>query len=269
MWAQKKGIYEEYGLVPDGSDDVKIAGMGNKLLPYVATLIMIPIVWLLIIQNDIVDVLLAIVAIGVLGYLLFSVAPKYEQKQKQRIWVIVLLLLFTTIFWTFFELAGSALNVFTARNVDKNLFGFEAPTTLFQSVNPLFIMIFAPLYSWMWIKLSKADKEPAAPYKFGLGLILLGLGFLVLNLGGAGAAAGLVPAFFLIMLYLLHTLGELTLSPVGLSLVTKLAPMKIVGFLMGIWFLSSSIAHQGGKHIAKMMAVNEGKIVSVKAFRHV
>ncbi len=267
LWAQGKGIYEEYGLVPEGAEEVKMGGIGSNLLPYVATLIMIPIIWLLIIQNDVVDVLLGIVGAGVIGYLLFAVAPKYEKKQKERIWVIVLLLFFTTVFWTFFELAGSALNVFTARNVDKNILGFEAQTTLFQSVNPFFIMLFAPIYSWMWIKLSKADKEPAAPYKFGVGLILLGLGFLVLNWGGAGSLSGLVPAFFLIMLYLLHTLGELTLSPVGLSLVTKLAPMKIVGFLMGIWFLSSSIAHQGGKHIAKMMAVDEGKVVASESFQ--
>ena len=267
LWAQSKGIYEEFGLIPEGAEEVKMGGIGSKLLPYVATLIMIPIVWLLIIQNDVVDVLLGIVGVGILSYLLFVVAPKYEKEQKERIWVIVLLLFFTTVFWTFFELAGSALNVFTARNVDKNILGFEAQTTLFQSVNPFFIMLFAPLYSWMWIKLSRADKEPSAPYKFGLGLVLLGLGFLVLNWGGAGAAKGLVPAFFLIMLYLLHTLGELTLSPVGLSLVTKLAPMKIVGFLMGIWFLSSSIAHQAGKHIAKMMAVNEAEVVASDSFQ--
>ncbi len=159
------------------------------------------------------------------------------------------------------------MNVFTARNVDKTIFGYEAQTTLFQSVNPLFIMIFAPIFSWMWIKLSQANKEPSAPYKFGVGLILLGLGFLILNWGGAGAMKGLVPAMFLVGLYLFHTLGELTLSPVGLSLVTKLAPMKIVGFLMGIWFLSSSIAHQGGKHIAKMMAVKEDVIVAGESFQ--
>lgn len=267
LWAQSKGIFEEYGLVPDGAEEVKLAGIGNKVLPYAATLLMVAVIWPLVIYNDVVDILLAVVAIGVLGYLLFGVAPKYEKEQKQRIWVIVLLLFFTTVFWTFFELAGSALNVFTLRNVDKNILGLEVQTTLFQSVNPLFIMIFAPIYSWMWIKLSKADKEPAAPYKFGVGLILLGLGFLALNLGGASATAGLVGAFFLIMLYLLHTLGELTLSPVGLSLVTKLAPMKIVGFLMGIWFLSSSIAHQGGKHIAKAMAVNEAEIVASESFQ--
>jgi len=246
---------------------VRVAGIGSNLLPYVVTLVMIPIVWLLIVQNDVVDILLAVVGVGILSYLLFVVAPKYERPQQQRIWVIVLLLFFTTVFWTFFELAGSALNVFTARNINRSIMGFDTPVTLFQSFNPLFIMIFAPIYSWMWIKLANSGKEPSAPYKFGVGLIMLGFGFLVLNLGGASAAAGLVPAVFLITLYLLHTLGELTLSPVGLSLVTKLAPMKIVGFIMGIWFISSSIAHQGGKHIAKMMAVNEGEVVASVSFQ--
>ncbi|MEO1258110.1 MAG: peptide MFS transporter [Bacteroidota bacterium] len=256
LWNQNKGTFENYGLVPEGAEDVKILGINGKILPYVATLVMIPIVWGLIVANDIVDVMLAIVGAGIIIYLLFIIAPKYTNEQKQRIWVIVILLIFTTIFWTFFELAGSAMNVFTERNVNKNIGGVELTTTFFQSINPLFIMIFAPIYSWLWIKLAKADKEPAAPYKFTVGLVLLGAGFLVLNLGKASAVAGLVPAVFLIMLYLLHTLGELALSPVGLSLVTKLAPKEIVGFLMGIWFLSSSIAHQAGKHIAKLTAVD-------------
>jgi POT family proton-dependent oligopeptide transporter len=127
-------------------------------------------------------------------------------------------------------------------------------------------MLFAPLFSWLWIKLANSGKEPSAPYKFALGLVLLGAGFLVLTLGKGYAVAGLVPAMFLILLYLLHTLGELTLSPVGLSLVTKLSPASIVAFLMGIWFLSSSIAHQAGKHIAKLTTVSEKSIVEDKAF---
>jgi len=143
----------------------------------------------------------------------------------------------------------------------------EFTTTFFQSVNPLFIMLFAPIFSWLWIKLGEKGKEPAAPYKFAVGLSLLGLGFLVLTTGKTAAIAGMVPAFFLIMLYLLHTLGELTLSPVGLSLVTKLSPAKIVGLLMGIWFLSSSIAHQAGKHIAKFTTVSEAKIVGNDSFK--
>ena len=256
LWAQRGGYYEQEGLQPDNASEVKLFGMDGKIAPYVVTLALVPIAWFLIKQNDIVDVMLAIVGLGILIYLLFITAPKYERAQQQRIWVIVILLLFTTVFWTFFELAGSAMNLFTERNVNKNLLGIELTTTFFQSVNPFFIMVFAPVYSWMWIKLSKADKEPSAPYKFTVGLILLGCGFLVLNLGKASAVAGMVPAIFLIMLYLLHTLGELALSPVGLSLVTKLAPREIVGFLMGIWFLSSSIAHQAGKHIARLTAVD-------------
>lgn len=266
LWAQSKGWYETHGLKPEEEAKQLIPGLGNKILPYVATAVMVPIAWLLIKQNDVVDVGLAILAIIILGYL-FYIASKYEQAQKQRIWVIVILLLFTTVFWTFFELAGSAMNLFTERNVNKNVFGAHLTTTFFQSVNPLFIMFFAPIFSWMWIKLGKAKIEPSAPYKFGVGLTLLGLGFLVLTMGKGYAVAGLVPAFFLIMLYLLHTLGELTLSPVGLSLVTKLSPAKIVGMLMGVWFLSSSIAHQAGKHIAKITTVSEAKIMENDSFK--
>ncbi len=152
--------------------------------------------------------------------------------------------------------------------MNKTLMGTELTTTFFQSVNPLFIMIFAPIFSWLWIKLGQINREPAAPYKFGSGLVLLGLGFLVLNLGSTAAVAGLVPAIFLILLYMLHTLGELTISPVGLSLVTKLAPSQIVGFLMGIWFLSSSIAHQAGKYIANLTSVDEVAIVTGDNFKN-
>lgn len=272
LWAQSKGWYESSGLKPAPQSDSgqlsgnTLWGINKNWIPYIATVIMIPLAWILIKKNDVVDIMLAALATAILGYLLYQ-SSKYEKVQMQRIWVIVLLLLFTTVFWTFFELAGSAMNLFTERNVNKNFLGFDLTTTFFQSVNPLFIMIFAPIYSWMWIKLGNLNKEPAAPYKFAVGLTLLGLGFLALNAGSPSAVAGMVPAFFLIMLYLLHTLGELTLSPVGLSLVTKLSPAQIVGFLMGIWFLSSSIAHQAGKHIAKLTAVNEAQIMTKETFQ--
>jgi POT family proton-dependent oligopeptide transporter len=279
MWARSKGWYETdvdeegqqmdsfrpIGLVPDKV--MNVAGMDGKIVPYVATIILVAVSWLLVRNDAVMDWLLGIVGAGVIIYMLV-ISGKYSRTQQQRIWVILILLLFTTVFWTFFELAGSALNLFTDRNVNKNMMGAELTTTFFQSINPLFIMIFAPIFSWMWIRLAETDREPAAPYKFGSGLVLLGLGFLMLNLGKGAAIAGLVPAIFLILLYLLHTLGELALSPVGLSLVTKLAPSQIVGFMMGIWFLSSSIAHQGGKHIAKLTAVNEVKIVQSESFKN-
>jgi POT family proton-dependent oligopeptide transporter len=262
LWARSKGYFEDKGMPPENAKQFKMFGINGSYIPYIFTAVMIPLAWLLIVQNDVVDIILAVIATGVIGYFLFIVAPSYDKVQKQRIWVIIMLLIFTTIFWTFFELAGSAMNLFTERNVNKNFMGAELTTTFFQSVNPLFIILFAPLFSWIWIKLAKSGKEPPAPYKFGFGLIMLGAGFLVLNLGKSGAMLGLVPAFFLIFLYLLHTLGELSLSPVGLSLVTKLSPPKIVGMLMGVWFLSSAIAHQAGKHIAKLTSIDEAKIVA-------
>ncbi|MCO6495170.1 MAG: peptide MFS transporter [Bacteroidetes bacterium] len=264
--AQKSGWLQEYGYPPENTAKTESAKKIRPMIPYLITLGLIPVVWLLINFNGIVDIMLGFLASSVIIYLLIQ-SGKYDKIQKQRIWVIVILLLFTTVFWTFFELAGSALNLFTERNVNRHIGSFNAPTTFFQSVNPLFIMLFAPIFSWIWIKLGNAGKEPAAPYKFATGLILLGSGYLVLTTGNAYAVSGLVPAFFLIMLYMLHTIGELTLSPVGLSLVTKLSPAKIVGLMMGIWFLSSSIAHQGGKHIAEFTTVDEAKIIQDEQFK--
>jgi POT family proton-dependent oligopeptide transporter len=241
---------------------------------YAGTFLLLPIACLLIYQNDIMDYLLGSIGLVAIGYMLF-LSSRYPKVERQRIWVITILLIFTAIFWTFFELAGSALNVFTDNNVNKNLWGITLKTSNFQAVNALFIMIFAPIFSVMWTYLAKKNIEPAAPLKFAFGLFLLGAGFVVLNLGVPFAHEALIPAIFLILLYLLHTLGELALSPVGLSLVTKLAPAKIVAFMMGFWFLSSSIAHQAGKLISNLTAVDENATkeesleVAMKVFNQV
>jgi proton-dependent oligopeptide transporter, POT family len=228
----------------------------SSLLVYLGTLLFLPLAGLLIYQNDVMDYLLGAVGLSAIAYMIY-LSFQYPIAERQRMWVIITLLFFTTIFWTFFELAGSALNLFTKRNVDKHFLGVEFTTSNFQAVNAFFIMLFAPVFSVMWVWLAKKGKEPSAPVKFAIGLLLLGAGFLVLNLGKATATAAMVPAIFLILLYLFHTLGELALSPVGLSLVTKLAPAKIVGFMMGFWFLSSAIAHQAGKWIAGETAADK------------
>jgi POT family proton-dependent oligopeptide transporter len=237
-----------------GADDSGSAKAAPpSLLVYVGSLLFLPIAGLLIHQNDLMDYLLGAVGLTAIGYMLY-LSFQYPVEERQRMWVIIVLLFFTAVFWTFFELAGSALNVFTEENVDKTLLGIDFPASNYQSVNAFFIMLFAPVFSVMWIWLAKKGWEPAAPIKFAIGLFLLGAGFLVLNLGKGAAVNGIMPAMFLILLYLLHTLGELALSPVGLSLVTKLAPAKVVGFMMGFWFLSSAIAHQAGKWIASETA---------------
>jgi proton-dependent oligopeptide transporter, POT family len=232
---------------------------GSRISPvvvYLGTLLFIPVIGLMMYQNDIMDILLSVVGVSAISYMLY-LSFQYPTAERQRIWVIVVLLFFSAVFWTFFELAGSALTLFTLKNVDKSVLGVELRTSMFQFVNAFFIMVFAPVFSVLWVRLARIGMEPSAPVKFAFGLFLLGAGFFVLNLGKAAAVDSMVPAMFLILLYLLHTLGELALSPVGLSLVTKLAPAKVVGFMMGFWFLSSAIAHQAGKWIAGEAAADK------------
>lgn len=256
LYTSASGELENHANPP--AEGIKtVLGIPAPIAVYVGTLFFLPIAGGLIHQNDLMDYLLGTVGLGAIAYILY-LSFQYPTEERQRIWVIAVLLVFTAVFWTFFELAGSALSLFTERNVNKNVLGLITLTTSnFQAVNAFFIMLFAPLFSVMWVKLAKSGLEPAAPVKFAIGILLLGAGFLVLNLGKAAAVAGIMPAIFLILLYLLHTLGELALSPVGLSMVTKLAPAKIVGFMMGFWFLSSAIAHQAGKWIASETAAEK------------
>ena len=268
--AQKNGALEDKGFQSEqaiaNNENMSIAGIKPMTLIYVGSFLVLPIIWALVKYNHIVEYLLPAIIIGALGYMLY-ISFNYEKVARQRIWVILTLFFFTAVFWSFFELAGSALTLFTDRNVDKTLFGYEMTTTFFIAINPLFIMLFAPIFSWMWIKLSKANYEPAAPLKFAVGLILLGLGFLVLNLGSATATAGAIGGVFIVLLYLLHTLGELVLSPVGLSLVTKLSPVKMVGFIMGFWLMSSAVAHQVGAPIARLTSVDETELIKSDSFK--
>lgn len=247
------------GLLQDKSDPPpapagghRIAGLPADTVILAGSLLLLPLLSTLIVYNSVMDYLLLGIAGLVIAYLI-GVSFQFEKIARNRIWVIVVLLLFTTVFWAFFELAGGALNIFTDKNVTKNLLGISLTTSNFQALNALFIMIFAPIFAVMWVKLAKKNLEPSSPVKFAIGLALVGLGFFLLLPGRSLATDGMIPAIFLAALYLSHTLGELALSPVGLSLVTKLAPEKIGGMMMGAWFLSSSIAHQAGKWIGEMM----------------
>jgi POT family proton-dependent oligopeptide transporter len=258
------------GLLEDKADPPAAPVNGHRILGIPAdtailfgSVLLLPILSALLVFNGVMDYLLIGLSVVIIGYLL-SVAQQYEMINRQRIWVIVVLLLFTTVFWAFFELAGGALNIFTDVNVQKNLLGVTLTTSNFQALNALFIMIFAPIFAVMWIKLANANAEPSSPVKFSIGLAMVGVGFFLLLLAKPLAKEGMIPAIFLAGLYLAHTLGELALSPVGLSLVTKLAPEKVAGMMMGAWFLSSSLAHQAGKWIGEMM-FDEKKIQGLSA----
>jgi POT family proton-dependent oligopeptide transporter len=148
------------------------------------------------------------------------------------------------MFWSGFEQAGSSLNIFADRYTQLEFPGITLLSTWFQSLNSAFIIIFAPIFSWMWLSLAKRNLNPSTPAKFGLGLILLAIGFLTMVGASMIVASGnqALPTW-LFMTYLFHTLGELALSPVGLSATTKLAPKRFVGQMMGIWFLATAFGN--------------------------
>ncbi|MEZ9198510.1 peptide MFS transporter [Shewanella sp. 10N.286.54.B9] len=167
--------------------------------------------------------------------------------ERDRIKVIMVMGLFTIIFWAGFEQAGGLMNLFTNDFTDRMIGGWEVPTTWFQSLNAMFIVIFAPVIASIWIRLGK--NEPNSPVKFALGLVLLGIGFLfmigaVLEMGGDADAKSSM--WWLVGAYFFHTMGELCLSPIGLSMVTKLAPLRIASLMMGAWFLFVAIANKVG-----------------------
>lgn len=240
----------------DPGPPVATPGINTKdLIIFGCTFLAIPLLFFLINHNEILDYTLPLL-IGGSWLALFIYSFMQEKVAGDRLRVVLIMFFFPVIFWTFFELAGSALTIFTAKNVAMPSW---LTTASFQSINPFFIMLFAPVFSWMWVKLSQKNMEPSAPVKFAIGLVLLGLGYFVLNLGVGGAGdTAKISWIFMVALYFLHTMGELALSPVGLSLVTKLSPAKVVGLIMGFWMMTSSLAHLVGGWIAKHTAVPEG-----------
>ncbi len=183
-----------------------------------------------------------IVSMAILYFAYMLVAGNLEAIEKKRVLVIAVLFLFSALFWAGFEQAGSSLNLVAERLTDRTYFGWEMPASWFQSVNPLWIITLAPVFAWMWVKLGKY--QPSSPAKFAIGLVLMGSGFLVLTWGTSLAVNGHeISPMWLIVTYLLHTCGELSLSPVGLSMVTKLAPERFVGQMMGVWFMSISLGN--------------------------
>ena len=162
--------------------------------------------------------------------------------ERGRLWVIFVFFIAAAIFWSVFEQAGSTLNLFADRSTRNTLFGMNFPSSWFQSLNSLFIIIFAPVMAWLWLRLG--SRQPSSPTKFAIGLVGVGFGFVVLVPGAQAAAGGaLVSPMWLVVVYLIHTFAELCLSPVGLSSMTKLAPARVVGSMMGVWFLGASVGN--------------------------
>ncbi|WP_273429631.1 peptide MFS transporter [Chitinibacter tainanensis] len=161
-----------------------------------------------------------------------------------RMLVIGVISFFVIFFWAAFEQAGVSLTFFANESLDREIMGWTVPTSWFQSLNPVFVLLFAPLLAQLWVKLAKHDREPASPTKMAYGLLLLAAGFLVIAQAVDQVGPGVkISLFWLVAMYWLHSMGELCLSPIGLSLVNKLAPAKFASLLMGVWFLSTAAAN--------------------------
>lgn len=186
--------------------------------------------------------LIAAVALAYFAYLFLFAGLTAEE--KRRVAVIVTLFFGAAMFWSGFEQAGSSLNLFAERYTQRVFGDLEIPAGWFQSLNPLFVFTLAPLFAALWVELARRSLNPSTPAKFGLGFLLLGAGFLVM-MGAARLVeqGDRVLPTWLVMTYLLHTMGELALSPVGLSATTKLAPKRLVGQMMGVWFLGAALGN--------------------------
>ena len=192
-----------------------------------------------------------LVGMAVLYFIYLFTGAGLNTIERGRMIVVLVMFVACALFWSGFEQAGSSMNLFTQRYVDRVIGGFEIPAGWMQSVPPLFVIGFAPVFSALWVALARRNLNPAAPLKFALGLMLMGLGFLfMVKAAGIVAGGAKSPIYWLVLTYLVHTFGELCLSPVGLSTVTKLAPARFVGQMMGIWFLASSL----GKLTAGLIA---------------
>ena len=231
----------------------RFLGLSTEWLIYIGTAAMTLIVWYLVRDQGAVGAVLYTSMAATYAYILWRSVMTLEPHARDRIFAALFLITVQVLFWALFEQAGSSLNIYTDEQVDRTLFGEEVPASVFQSLNAMYIIYLGPVFAWAWTFLGKRGLEPSAPQKFGLGVIQLGLGFLVL-VWGAATGQGLTPVVFIFLIYLLHTTGELCLSPVGLSAMTRLSTARMVGLIMGAWFLASGAGNFAASLIAQATA---------------
>jgi proton-dependent oligopeptide transporter, POT family len=238
-------------------------GVKLETLIYAIGVASVAVIWGLLQYRDVIQILLLVSGIALLGYVLWE-AFKLDKVGRERMFAILFLIALNPLFWGLFEQAGGSINIYTKNFVDRG----GVPASLFQSINPIYIIVLAPLFAAFWVMLGKRGAEPSAPAKFGLALLQLGLGFLVFVWGAnsfgtmgqneAGVTANLTPVFFVFLLYFLHTTAELCLSPVGLSAMTRLAPAALASLIMGAWFYMTAVGNFVAGRIGERMGGEDG-----------
>ncbi|HEX5007657.1 MAG TPA: oligopeptide:H+ symporter, partial [Hyphomonadaceae bacterium] len=229
--------------------------LNREWLIYIGGLLAVGVVWLLVQREPVVNTALSIASVLMLVFFIYYMVTKCTWAESAKLILALILVLGSVVFFTLFELAGSALAQFSERSSQLNAGPLSITSGQTQSFNGAFILIFAPVFAAMWTWLGRHNRDPGDAAKFALGLIQVGAGFLVLVWGAQYADADFkVPLIFLVLLYLLHTTGELFLSPVGLSAMTKLTPAPIAATMMATWYLGSSIAQALSAQISKLTA---------------
>ena len=228
-----------------------VAGIKFEWLLYLVGFGAVGGIWFLIQYQEVVGTLLGVFGGLLVLYVLGYAVTKLPSEDRDRIFAAMFLIIGSILFWALFEQAGSSLNLFTDRHVDRG----GVPAAIFQSINPIYIILLAPLFAWLWTFLGRRGLEPSTPAKFGLAMIQLGAGFLVLVAGAYAVGLGVpTPVVFIFLIYLLHTTGELCLSPVGLSAMNRLAPAHMASLIMGTWFFASAT----GNFVAGLIAAATG-----------
>ena len=211
----------------------------REITLYAVGLAAVAVIWFLIQYQSVVQSLLIVSGVAMLVYTLYE-AFKLPREPRERIYAILFLIALNPVFWGLFEQAGGSLSLYTDKFVDRG----GVPTSLFQSINPIYIVLLGPVFAGLWTVLGKRGLEPSTPAKFAYALALVGAGFLVFVLGARGAGIGAAtPVLFVFLIYLLHTMGELCLSPVGLSAMNRLAPLHLASFIMGAWFYMTAVGN--------------------------
>ena len=244
----------------------RVAGIRFEWWLYGASFLVVGVVWLLVQYQSLVGGLLMVAGALLVGYILYTSVFKLPAQERDRIFAAMYLIFGSILFWALFEQAGSSLNLYTDRSVDRTMLGMTVPASVFQSINAIYIVLLGPVFAGLWTWLGRRGFEPSAPAKFALGVVQVGAGFLVLVAGAAAAGEGLTPVLFIFLIYLLHTTGELCLSPVGLSAMNRLAPGHLAGLIMGTWFFASATGNFASGLIASATGAEgagEGRVLEV------
>jgi POT family proton-dependent oligopeptide transporter len=224
---------------PENPEVLETRKMGLKFewVLYLSGLLAVAACWWLVQNQQIVGVLLGTCGALLVAYVMFTAVVKLAPEDRDRIFAAMFLIVGSILFWALFEQAGSSLNLFTDRYVDRG----GVPASVFQSINAVYIVLLAPLFAGLWTWLGRHKMEPSTPMKFGFAMMLLGLGFFALKWGAEAVGMGIAtPVIFIFLIYLFHTMGELCLSPVGLSAMNRLAPAHMASLIMGTWFFASA-----------------------------